>query len=260
MITSSSNRHVKQVIQLQKKNRARKEEDCFVVEGRKMALEAPADRIRQVYLSASFYEQYKIPEKLAEVPVEIVEDRVFAQMSDTKTPQGILCLVKQYHYDREEILGKTKPLLLVLEDLQDPGNVGTIFRTAEGAGADGIILGSGCVDIYHPKTIRSTMGSVYRVPFFYEDDLTKTIQELRKCGIRTYAADLSGKNSYDQEDYQSGTAFLIGNEGKGLSPGLIREADCRIRIPMEGKLESLNAAAAAALLLYEGHRQRTASP
>ena len=77
-----------------------------------MALEAPADRIRQVYLSASFYEQYKIPEKLAEVPVEIVEDRVFAQMSDTKTPQGILCLVKQYHYDREEILGKTKPLLL----------------------------------------------------------------------------------------------------------------------------------------------------
>lgn len=191
-----------------------------------MALEAPADRIRQVYLSASFYEQYKIPEKLAEVPVEIVEDRVFAQMSDTKTPQGILCLVKQYHYDREEILGKTKPLLLVLEDLQDPGNVGTIFRTAEGAGADGIILASGCVDIYHPKTIRSTMGSVYRVPFFYEDDLTKTIQELRKCGIRTYAADLSGKNSYDQEDYQSGTAFLIGNE-EGTQPG----ADPRGRLP-----------------------------
>lgn len=260
MITSSSNRHVKQVVQLQKKNRARKEEDCFIVEGLKMALEAPADKVLQVYLSSSFYEQHKIPEELAEAPVEIVEDRVFAQMSDTKTPQGILCLVKQYHYDREEILGKERPLLLVLEDLQDPGNVGTIFRTAEGAGANGIILGSGCVDIYHPKTIRSTMGSIYRVPFFYDDDLIKTIKGLKTGNIRSYAADLSGKNSYEQEDYQGGTAFLIGNEGKGLSPELIREADCRIRIPMEGKLESLNAAVAAALLLYECHRQRTAAP
>lgn len=256
MITSSSNRHVKQVIQLQKKNRARKEEDCFVVEGRKMALEAPADRIRQVYLSASFYEQYKIPEKLAEVPVEIVEDRVFAQMSDTKTPQGILCLVKQYHYDREEILGKTKPLLLVLEDLQDPGNAGTILRTGEGAGVSGIFLTRTCVDITNPKVIRGTMGSIYRVPFFYVEDVPSLKEMLKGRGIRFFAAHLQGRNQYYEESYQGGSAFLIGNEGKGLTKEAAEAADCLIRIPMEGQVESLNAAMAAGILMYEAARQR----
>ncbi|MGI6008315.1 MAG: TrmH family RNA methyltransferase [Ruminococcus sp.] len=256
MITSSSNRHVKRVVQLQKKRKVRNEEDCFVAEGLKMALEAPRERILQVYLASSFYEQHGILDGMEDVPVEIVEDRIFSQMSDTKTPQGIMCLIRQFHYSEEDILNRKNPLLLILEDLQDPGNVGTVFRTAEGAGADGIILTDNCVDIYHPKTIRSTMGSVYRMPFFYAEDMDQVLAGLKERGIRTYAADLAGKNAYDEEDYRKGTAFFIGNEGKGLSFELLEKADTRIRIPMEGKLESLNAAVAAALLVYECHRQR----
>lgn len=257
MITSTSNRQVKQVMQLQKKAKARNEMDCFVVEGLKMAAEVPTDKMIQGYLSASFYEKHGIPHQLQNVEFEIVDDKVFAQMSDTKTPQGILCLVKQYHYSLEDILGKENPLVLVLEDLQDPGNVGTIFRTAEGAGVDGIILSKNSVDLYHPKTIRSTMGSIYRMPFLYTDDLNGVLDKIKKSGVRTYAAHLEGNNTYDKEDYQTGCAFLIGNEGNGLSEKTTQAADCKIRIPMEGKLESLNAAVATALLIYEVHRQRS---
>ena len=257
MITSSSNRQVKQVIQLQKKGKIRNEQDCFIVEGLKMAAEVPEDRMIQGYLSASFYEKQGVPVQLEGASFEIVEDKVFAQMSDTKTPQGILCLVRQYHYSLEEMLKKKHPLLLVLEDLQDPGNVGTIFRTAEGAGVDGIIMSKNCVDVYHPKTIRSTMGSVYRMPFLYTDDLDRVFDQMKQAGIRTYAAHLEGHHTYDREDYRGGCAFLIGNEGNGLSEKTTQAADCKIRIPMEGQLESLNAAVAAALLMYEVHRQRS---
>ncbi len=256
MITSSSNHHVKQVVQLQKKSKVRNERGCFIVEGVKMALEAPRERIFQVYAAASFYEEQGMPEPLKGLPAEIVEDRLFSQMSDTKTPQGLMCLVRQYQYRPSDIWGRDNPLILVLENLQDPGNVGTIFRTAEGAGADGIILSDSCVDIYHPKTIRATMGSIYRMPYFCTKDMKKTVEEMKSRGICTFAADLAGKNSYDEEDYKKGTAFFIGNEGQGLSPQLLGEADIRIRIPMEGRLESLNAAVAAALLVYECHRQR----
>ncbi|MGI6011230.1 MAG: TrmH family RNA methyltransferase [Ruminococcus sp.] len=256
MITSSSNHHVKKVAQLQKKGKVRDEEDCFVAEGLKMVLEAPRDKICQIYLAASFYEEHGIPDQIKGIPTEVVEDRLFSQMSDTKTPQGIMCLVRQYHYSLDDMLRRKDALILVLEDLQDPGNVGTIFRTAEGAGADGIILSGGCVDIYHPKTIRATMGSIYRMPFLRTKSMNDAIKEIKSRGICTYAADLEGKNFYDEEDYKKGTAFFIGNEGKGLGADLIREADIRIKIPMEGRLESLNAAVAAALLVYECHRQR----
>jgi len=147
-------------------------------------------------------------------------------------------------------------LLMVLEDLQDPGNVGTIFRTAEGAGATGIILSENCVDVYNPKTIRATMGSIFRVPFLYVDDIIKFCDELKGQQIKTYAAHLSGENMYTQEDYTDGCAFFIGNEGKGLSDKVVQQIERLIKIPMEGKVESLNAAIAATILMYEGHRQR----
>ncbi len=259
MITSSTNRRVKQVIQLQKKARARKEADSFIVEGTKMAMEAPIEKIRQVFLSESYQEKYGIPKRLKDLDIEIVEDGVFARMSDTQTPQGILCEVRQYHYRLQDMVKKKAPLLLLLENLQDPGNVGTIFRTAEGAGVDGIILTEGTVDIYHPKTIRSTMGSIYRMPFFYTNQLEDVLALLKKADVTTYAAHLQGERTYDRENYQTGTAFFIGNEGNGLSEALSGKADRRIRIPMEGQLESLNAAVAAALLMYEGYRQRSLS-
>ena len=156
------------------------------------------------------------------------------------------------------MIPKDRPaLLMILEDLQDPGNLGTILRTGEGAGVTGIILSKNSVDIYNPKVIRSTMGSVYRVPFCYTSSIREEILPwLREKKITGYAAHLEGKNSYDREDYTKGTAFFIGNEGNGLSRELSEKADIWIRIPMEGQVESLNAAMASGILMYEAYRQR----
>ena len=149
--------------------------------------------------------------------------------------------------------------ILVLDNLQDPGNLGTIFRTAEAAGVTGIILSRDCVDIYNPKVIRSTMGAVFRVPFLYAEDLQGTIGELKREGIKVYAAHLKGRKAYDQEDYREGCAFLIGNEGNGLRDEIAECADHYVIIPMLGRAESLNAAVAAAVLMFEVSRQRRSS-
>lgn len=255
MITSTANRQVKQLIQLNKKGKVRDSQGLFVAEGPKMLREAPGKQIEKVYLSESYVQKHGggIPEGL---PCEVVQDSVFKVMCDTRTPQGVLSLIRQYHYGLEDLLGRKNPLLLVLENIQDPGNLGTMMRTAEGAGADGVILSPDCVDIYNPKTIRSTMGSIYRVPFVLAEDMKGALEELKKRGVRTFAAYLGGENCYDKTDYRGGTAFLLGNEGNGLTPELAACADACIRIPMEGKLESLNVSAASAVLLYEAYRQR----
>lgn len=255
MITSSSNPQLKNIVQLNKKAKVRREQGLYVVEGYKMYLEAPKEQIEKIYAASHFLDKH--PEIRQKHPdLEEVDDRVFAAISDTQTPQGILCLMRQPSWDIKKILEKEHPFLMVLEDLQDPGNVGTIFRTAEGAGVDGIILTKNCVDIYNPKTIRSTMGSIYRVPFFYTDKIEKVLGELRIYDVRTFAAHLNGERDYDREDYKKGTAFFIGNEGNGLTDDLANRADRLVKIPMCGQLESLNAAMAAGILMYEAARQR----
>lgn len=257
MITSTNNPQVKQIIQLNRKPRERKKQDVFLVEGLKMFREAPGERLIKTYVSESFLSDDKHGKFLDGVEYEVVKDSVFQQMSDTLTPQGILSVVRQYHYKLDKINTSEKPpVFLVLEDLQDPGNVGTIFRTAEGAGVTGIIMTKNCVDIYNPKTIRSTMGSIYRVPFICTDNLDDILEWFSEHGIITYAAHLRGEHFYDGEDYRKGTAFFIGNEGNGLTEALSGKADHLIRIPMEGRLESLNAGVASAILMYEATRQR----
>ncbi len=255
MITSTSNPQVKNLQQLLKKAKARNEQDVFLAEGIKMYQEAPKEQICKVYITKTLYEE-KGPDFLCGLEAEVLSDHVYAAVSDTKTPQGILCVLKQYRYRIPDMMKKENPHLLLLEDLQDPGNLGTIMRTAEGAGVDGIILNRTSVDLYNPKVIRATMGSVYRMPFLYVDELSEVLPVLKEKGIHTYAAHLKGKNCYDQEDYRTGCAFLIGNESSGLSGKLSRKADTWIRIPMHGKLESLNAAVAASILRYEVCRQR----
>ncbi len=255
MITSTSNPQVKNLQQLLKKAKLRKEQDVFLAEGMKMFREAPKDQIQKVYISKTLYEEQG-SDLLYGLEAEVLSDHVFAAVSDTKTPQGILCVLKQYHYTLADLLKKDAPHLLLLEDLQDPGNLGTIMRTAEGAGVDGVILNRTAVDLYNPKVIRATMGSVYRMPFLYVEDLKEVLPVLKEKGVRTYAAHLKGKRCYDEEDYRTGCAFFIGNEGNGLSEELSGKADVRIRIPMHGKLESLNAAVAASILMYEVCRQR----
>lgn len=255
MITSSSNPQLKNIVQLNKKAKVRKEQGLFVVEGWKMYTEAPGDQLEKVYISEHFLEKH--PEVMQERPdCEVVADRAFLAVSDTQTPQGILCLVRQRKQELEEILKKEHPFLVLLEDLQDPGNVGTIIRTAEGAGVDGVIMTGNCVDIYNPKTIRSTMGSIYRVPFFITEDLNETLRLLKRHKVTTYAAHLRGKQDYDGEDYRGGTVIMIGNEGNGLSEHLSEQADCLVKIPMCGQVESLNAAMAAGIFMYEAARQR----
>ena len=255
MITSTKNDQVKAVIELKKKARARNEQGLFVVEGVRMAAELPKDQVKSVYVSETFAKDPANAAFLAEYPgYELVSDQVFAAMSDTQTPQGVLALVRQFSYGMDEILKSDRPAhLMVLENLQDPGNLGTILRAGEGAGITGLT-----VDIYNPKVIRSTMGSVFRVPFFYTDDLEQTVLDLKARGIRVFAAHLAGKNNYEQEDYTGNTAFLIGNEGNGLTEKLSSMADTWVKIPMAGKVESLNAAIAASILMFETARQRRA--
>ena len=256
MITSVNNGQVKNIIQLNQKTKARREQGLFVAEGRKMFGEAPADWIEKVYVSETLTSDPVLMEQVEKLPYDIVADSVFRQMSDTQTPQGILTVLRRPSYTLEDILGGKNPLVMVLEDLQDPGNAGTILRTGEGAGVSGVLFTRTCVDITNPKVIRSTMGSVYRMPFLYVESVVSLTQELKKHNIRTFAAHLKGRNSYDQESYTGGTAFLIGNEGKGLTEEAANSADCLIHIPMCGKVESLNAAMASGILMYEAARQR----
>jgi len=216
------------------------------------------DWIVKTYVSSEFLKKEEAS-CLEGRDYEVVEDRVFKTMSDTQTPQGILSIIKQPTYDLQNILSKENPLLMVLENLQDPGNLGTIMRTAEGAGVSAVLMSRETVDIFNPKTIRSTMGSIYRVPFLYIEDLKTILPFLKEKKIRTYAAHLKGNQSYDEKDFTGGTAFLIGNEGNGLTDELSDLADEYLRIPMYGQLESLNAAVASAILMYETQRQRRKS-
>lgn len=268
MITSTSNQRIKELSQIQKKSKVRSREGVFVAEGIRMVRETPYDRLINLYFSESFEKKYgkevldaisggdsQIREQLRK-KTEILSDPVFSYVSDTKTPQGVLAVVRQMEYTLEQMTEGVVPHLMILDNLQDPGNLGTIFRTAEAAGVTGIVMSRDCVDIYNPKTIRSTMGALYRMPFVYVEDLRETILSLKEKKIRSYAAHLDGKNTYDKEDYRKGTAFLIGNEGNGLRKEIADCADTWIRIPMCGQVESLNAAVAATVLMFEVSRQR----
>lgn len=262
IITSTANAQVKNIIQLLQKTKARKKQGLFVVEGWKLCREMPKSWLKAVYMTESFYE--KMPEEERALYeergiVQLVADHVFSHMSDTKTPQGILSVGRQPSYTLDQILHPENgavPLVMVLEDLQDPGNVGTILRTAESAGVSGILLSQKSADLFNPKTVRSTMGSVYRMPFYYTDDLPGVVEKLKEDGFAVYAADLSGGQIYDEADHTGKTAFMIGNEGNGLSERLLQAADGAVYIPMAGQAESLNAAVAAGILMYEAARQR----
>jgi len=252
IITSTANKQVKNLIALQTKGKERRAQKAFVVEGEKLVCETPKELLQAVYVS----ENYKGSRDFS-VPVVTFSESVFKAASDTQTPQGIMAIVRKPAYEMEEILAQENPLCLILEDIQDPGNLGTMIRTGEGAGVSCVIMSKNTVDLFHPKTVRATMGSIYRVPFFVSENLPDTLRMLKEKGISLYAAHLKGNKAYDAFDYCKGTGFLIGNEGNGLSDEIADMADTYIRIPMEGQLESLNAAVSAALLMYETHRQRS---
>lgn len=256
MITSTSNRQIKNIIHLQKSGKLRKEQGVFLTEGIRMFREIPDSDLVMAYVTENWREQ--LPSFWQEgEQYEVVSDSVFSAISDTQTPQGILAVVKQRIYEREALLGTSAqvPCILLLEKLQDPGNLGTIMRTAEGAGVTGIMMSRDTVDLYNSKVVRATMGAVFRLPFCYEDSISDGVDWLKTQGICCYAAHLSGNILY-QYDYRTPCCFFIGNEGNGLSPMLSEKADALVRIPMAGQVESLNAATAATVLMYETMRQR----
>lgn len=256
---------MKNISALLKKSKERKNTKTFVVEGPRMVVETPVNKLKAVYVAEGFGQNPDNSRVLKEIQdkctqanaiYEVVADNVFKSVSDTQTPQGILAVVAMPEYSLEELLAGDKTHLLILESIQDPGNLGTMVRTGEGAGVTGIIMNKTTVDLFNPKTIRSTMGSIYRVPFYVTEDLADTIKDLQEKGISLYAAHLKGEHAYDEEDYTMASGFLIGNEGNGLSDEIAKLADVYIKIPMEGQVESLNAAISATLLMYEANRQR----
>lgn len=253
MITSTSNSQVKQAAALAKKARERRQTGLFLVEGRKMYEEAPKSWLEKVYVTEEYVKDHGEPEGAA---WELVSGEVMKAMADTQTPQGILALVRQPKWSVSDVWNGENPHIIMLETLQDPGNLGTIFRAGEGAGITGVIMNRETADIFNPKVIRSTMGSIYRVPFVYVDDLGEAAEMAKARKIRLFAAHLKGKNSYDREDYRGGCGFLIGNEARGLTDETAALADCWVKIPMLGKVESLNAAVAASVLMFEAARQR----
>ncbi len=247
-ISSASNQHIKDLCRLQTKSSARRKEKLFVTEGIKMYREIPEEDLVNTYVSETFLKEH---EDQLRGNYIVVKDGIFREFSDTVTPQGIVSIVRQKEHQLHTILKKNcRQRFLLLESLQDPGNLGTIMRTAEGAGMTAVIMNKTTVDLFNPKVIRSTMGSIFRVPFLICDDLEDPIRELQKNGVTIYGAHLRGERFYHEESYEGSVGILIGNESKGLSEEITRMADKLIKIPMEGKLESLNAAVSAAILMY----------
>lgn len=259
IITSVSNPRIKRVAALQTRANTRREEHAFIVEGMRLFLDTPDSSIEEVYATEEFvsHADDQMAAKLQKTGYTLVSPEVFGKICDTGNPQGILAVAKSPEYTMDDLHGKGEaPLLLVLENIQDPGNLGTIFRTAEAAGVTGILMSRGTVDVTNPKTVRSTMSSVFRMPYVYSDELMNDIVCLKEKGIMVYAAHLDGTGDYDSFSYGGGTAFLIGNEGNGLSDEITAMADHLLKIPMAGRIESLNAAMAAGILVYEASRQR----
>lgn len=254
MITKSGNTEIREVISLQKKSKERYEKGMFVVEGIKMFVEIPKDMVVKAYTTSRFFDDNK--ELFKDIEYEFVSESVFEQMSDTKTPQGILALVKMKKYTIADIVKGDAPFIMIIENLQDPGNLGTILRTGEGAGISGILITDNSVDIYNPKVIRSTMGSIFRIPVVYTKNLHQDMEFIKRFNVEIYAAHLKGKSNYTECNYKKGTAFIIGNESRGITDETAEVADSLIKIPMKGKVESLNAAIAATILMYEVNRQR----
>ena len=247
MITSKSNEYIKHVKSLSQK-KYRDEFKEFIVEGFKMVKEAISEnmQIQKIIISEDFHEKIGFPD------IEIVSDEVFAYISDTKTPQGILAIVHQK--EKEKISGD---LVFALDRVQDPGNVGTIIRTLDAAGVKDLIVSAGCADVYNPKVVRSTMGGIFRINIVEEDNIAKLMESCKKQGYQIVVTSLETDDFIYDINFHAKQLIIIGNESQGVSEELIHLANRKVKIPMPGRAESLNASVAASIVAFEAVRQKT---
>lgn len=250
-ITGRENRILKTLRSLKTKN-GRKKLGLYFVEGERIVrdtLTLAADNISFVVFSSSYFEANKDFCLSLESTTEcyLIGDRIFSDISDTKTPQGILMVLSFRHSSLDDF--STGGNILILDSVQDPGNMGTIIRTAEAMGISSIFLTKGSTDIYSPKVLRSAMGSAFRTDFYFIE--TEDLYTLKEKGYKLYSAALS-ENSVSLENVECGenAAIIIGNEANGISQEILEISDYLIKIPMTGKIESLNAAVAAAIVMY----------
>lgn len=254
-ITSIQNPTIKLVKELQKKKSTRKKQQLFIVEGIRAVQEIPKHiRIEQVLVSEqieeSTYEGLNVREVL------VVTEEIFKSISDTQTPQGMMAIVKIPEVSLESLEVEDGPYL-VLENLQDPGNLGTIVRTAHAFDFKGILMTKGCVDLYSPKVVRSTMSSLFYVPVVTDYSIEEIITYLKKSQVTLYTTALTKKAQPIQNiAFNKRMALVIGNEGNGVSEYCLAETDYNMIIPMPGGAESLNASVAAGVCMYEMTRQK----
>lgn len=255
VITSKDNEIVKHIRKLRDK-KWRDETGEFLIEGAKMIEEAVREKAKiKMIIVCEELNQNPIPKdvlyKVAKEKIIYVNDKVFKILTDVNTPQGILAVIEK---NIEKEIDFSKDLFLILDNIQDPGNMGTILRTADSVNLKQIIVPKGNADCYNPKVVRSTMGAIFRVNVIEVDDLKSAIKEMKKHKIQILATDLETDISIYDVDYRK-SAIVIGNEGNGVSKEILELADKRIKIPMPGKTESLNAAVATGIILYQAIRK-----
>ena len=263
MITSKSNPQIKEIRLLKqaKHRHARKE---YFIEGVRLVGEALRQTVpvRKVVYSPRLEETQRGAALLSSARKKIpraewlyVSEEVMGSLSDTQSHQGILAVLEKREYSWEE-LGKGEGMVLLLCELQDPGNLGAIFRVAEAGGSAGLILSRGSIDPYSPKVVRASMGSIFRLPFLTNQDPYDCLKILRSRGYKIWATAGHGGASFWEADLAQPNAVIFGQEGAGVPEDLIGEADGLLTISMIPPTESLNVAMAAGLVIYEGLRQK----
>ena len=252
-ISSKTNDKIKELRDITKSSAKRKESGLFVCDGLRLCADAAESGCEIISVFYTDICTRKHPDQLHRIlecagNAYELDERLMSYVSDTVSPQGVICLIKCADKVFSPEKGKG---YIALDDLQNPDNLGAVMRTAEALGIDGIIVAGGC-DIYNPKAVRASMGAVFRLPVLAVKDLPGFLRQSNKAGIKTYASvPDSSANDICKTDFSDGGICVIGNEGNGVSDAVIKECNESITIMMKGRAESLNAAAAAAVIMWE---------
>ena len=260
VVSSLSNPIVKEIKKLYKR-KYRWQKKLFIVEGIKIIEECIKEKwnIKYIIIKEDFPLKFEISRLIDCIDgnnIIIVSEKVFNEITDMENPQGILGVIEFNLSDMEFLFKVKDKFFIIIDELQDPGNMGTIIRAGDAFGVNGIIITQGCVDIYSPKVVRSTMGSIFHVPIVFADDKLKLIKDLKEKKVAVYATSLRGNIHINRVNFRRDFALIIGNESNGVTEDFLRTADSLIKIPMKGKAESLNAAIASSIIMYEVLRQR----